>query len=123
MLPKIVYGEKNDSILEVTDELRSQTDKLIGNVDGLWECIECSKTFLQKGLARQHTETHLTNTTYSCTMCTKTLRARRSLREHVRDFHGDSDASFVCSGCGKSGMKQKQFKNHKYLCRKYKAQL
>jgi rubrerythrin len=123
MLPKIVYGENNDSKLDITDELRSQTDKLMEKVDGLWECTKCSKTFLLKGLARKHTEFHLTNTIYACNLCTKTVRTRSGLWEHVRYVHKDQDASFVCSGCGKTGMKQKQFKNHKYLCRKYKAQL
>ena len=116
-------GEKNDSLLYITDELRSQIDELIEKVDGLWECKKCSKTFLIKSDVRKHAEFHLTNTSYACTVCNKTLQTRIGLKEHLRDVHEDQDASFVCSGCGKSGMKKKQFRNHKYLCRKYKAQL
>ena len=123
MLPKIVYGENNDSKLDITDELRSQTDELMEKVDGLWECRKCSKTFLRKGLARKHTEFHLTNTSYTCVICNKTVRTRSGLKEHLHNLHKDQDASLVCSGCGKSGMKKKQFSNHKYLCRKYKEQL
>ena len=45
-----------EEFLDITDELRSQTDKLVEKVDGLWECKKCSKTFLQKGLSRKHTK-------------------------------------------------------------------
>ena len=118
-----MYREKIDPGLFITDELRSQTLEMIEKVDGLWECRKCSQTFLQRGLARRHTEIHLTNTIYSCTICTKTARTRKSLREHLKDVHEDLEASLVCGGCGRSGMKKKQFKNHTYHCRKYKAQL
>ena len=119
----MVLGEKNDSLLYITDELRSQTSELIEKVDGLWECKKCSKTCVVKSDARKHAEFHLTNTSYTCAICNKTVRTRSGLKEHLHNVHKDQDASLVCSGCGKSGMKKKQFKNHKYLCRKYKEQL
>ena len=79
-VPKIVYGEKNDSSLYITDELRSQIDELIEKVDGLWECKKCSKTFLVKGDARKHAEFHLTQISYACAVCSKTLRTRSGLK-------------------------------------------
>ena len=80
-------------------------------IDGLWECKLCGKTFVKKDRAQSRTETH--NPQYhECTICSKTLRSRDSLRTHVRNAH--SDATFICNVCGKSGMSKMRFKSHKY---------
>jgi len=88
----------------------SKFNELIQKVDGLWECVKCGKTGLEKSAIKRHAETHLEYSIHNCTHCSKILRTRDALRNHISYYH--SDQSFVCSICGKSGMTKGRLRGH-----------
>jgi len=107
-------SEENEDPENLGSEAENISDdykfgELIRKVDGLWECIKCGKSGLYPSRMKRHAETHL-DSIHICKHCSKTLKTRDALRNHISYIH--SEQSFVCSICGRSGMTKDRLRAH-----------
>ena len=54
---------------------------------GMYSCHSCPKKSNKTTNIRVHVETHLEGLQFDCNFCSKPLRSRDSLRNHIRNYH------------------------------------
>lgn len=64
-----------------------------------YQCHECGKAFISKGLLTAHKKRH-EDTTYPCHICGKVFRLPSGYRNHVKTHRVERD--FKCTICGKT---------------------
>ena len=79
----------------------------LGDVHGkrMFQCERCQRTFGYSEALRVHTyvckSTRIMIRTFRCTVCTKSYRQPRTLKEHIRVEHGVGKRTFQCFRCNK----------------------
>jgi len=107
---------KNIDLLTDSEEKDERTtfnpeNEGIQKVDGLWECVKCGKTGLEKSGMIRHVQIHKDfSINIECSHCFKTLSTRNALLSHNSLYH--SEKSAVCSICGKSDMTKRKLRSH-----------
>ena len=95
--PKNVIPKKNIIAVAAssntnTEDIDKQLDELMEKEGSQYRCKPCGKMSSRKYHAYEHAETHMEGLSFSCHMCDKTFRSRRSLRNHVSTL-----SSTLCS--------------------------
>ena len=81
-VPKIFVGDMTPK------EIEDKTKELYQKIDGVWTCLQCGKT--STGMStniRYHVETHLDGLCYTCSICSKEFRSKKSLHCHKNYVH------------------------------------
>ena len=102
--------EEEKVFTSLNTELDLQIKQMIIRQEGVWKCKLCGKTSYQKGLIRNHTETHIKGE-HICGSCNKVFSTRHSLGTHISNIHCVNLAT--CNICGKTGMNKMTYSNHK----------
>ena len=71
-----------------TEEIEDRMKELYKKIDGVWNCNTCDFTTGGKSSdIRKHVETHIDGLCYTCNICSKEFRLRRSLNHHKNSSH------------------------------------
>ena len=79
----VIQFEDNHNLDEKLDGMYSQ------NPSGEYSCHSCLKTFKKSTRfhMREHVETHVEGLQFDCSFCSKQLRSRNALRQHISRDH------------------------------------
>ena len=99
----------------IIDVNTSTAENMITRKDGLWECVECERTFVRKDHAKTHVQIHTNIQRVKCQICDRSFGTKDSLRNHSRRVH--STEKYNCTNCGKNDMSRVQYEGHKYQSR------
>ncbi|XP_055695844.1 zinc finger protein 432-like [Lutzomyia longipalpis] len=76
----------------------------------IFECTECSQTFMSKKYWIAHLKDHINFREYQCDQCDKAFMVADHLKAH-KATHSD-DKSFVCSTCNRGFTRYRNLKAH-----------
>ena len=106
----IKQNELEKVLINANSDLDLQILEMIEKFEGVWKCRVCGKLDSQKQSIQRHAERHIEGMSHVCSICNKSYPNRPTLRNHINTIHSEL---LTCDLCGKSGMKKKDYYNHK----------
>lgn len=80
-----------------------------------FECFQCSKSFKNWKLLKQHYKTHSQMSQYECKVCSKKLKSKQNLDNHIKFVHSECPRDKVCSVCNSKFRTTKHLKRHETI--------
>ena len=78
----------NDKVKPIiAKETARLVETLYKNQNGVYSCLKCAYTSMQKGHMKGHVEKHIKGLKYPCNYCGKNASSSQSLRGHLRKYH------------------------------------
>ena len=84
----------------------------IDNINQMFSCQYCSKTFKRRCRLRRHTYIHTKEKPYTCTKCSRSFSQREHLKTHMTIHTGEKPHS--CPHCNKSFSQRSTRNSHIY---------
>ena len=69
------------------EEIEVKTKELYQKIDGVLTCLLCGKTSGQISNIKFHVETHMDGLCYTCNICNKAFRNKKTLHTHISKLH------------------------------------
>ena len=78
----------NDKVKPIiSEETARLVETLYKNQNGVYSCLKCAYTSMQKGHMKGHVEKHIKGLKYPCNYCGKNASSSQSLSGHLRKYH------------------------------------
>ena len=78
----------NDKVKPIiSEETARMVETLYNNQNGVYSCLKCAYTSMQKSHLKGHVEKHIKGLKYPCNYCGKNASSSQSLRGHLRKYH------------------------------------
>ena len=86
--------------------------RLKHDIDKVYRCVNCSKTFQMECDIQRHMFTHTTVRPFKCTLCPKSYTCKSSLKQHINMIHGKKKQKLPCVFCPRTFGTQQDLDRH-----------
>ena len=69
------------------EEIEVKTKELYQKIEGVLTCLHCGKTSGQISNIKFHVETHMDGLCYTCNICNKAFKNKKTLHTHISKLH------------------------------------
>lgn len=96
-----------DAKIDPSEDISNVVSTEVNDNEDNWRCRHCTKEYKRRSSLLRHIKVHIAQ--HICKICTRVFQSEEDLQSHNSENHSDP---FLCETCGKSFNRSSSLKQH-----------